>query len=113
MAKKEWLMVAGFGEQLARRYPENRHGWISWAYALRALNRIEEAKAVLLEAELLHGAECGLLHYNLACYYCLLGDQTEANRRLRVACKMGKKWKEIALDDEDLKAMWDDIASMQ
>jgi hypothetical protein len=75
-AKKEWDTVIGFGEQLATRCPKLEAGWISWAYALRELNRVEEAKAVLLEAEPIHG-KSGILHYNLACYYCLLGDAAE------------------------------------
>jgi tetratricopeptide (TPR) repeat protein len=111
VAGKEWDMVIGYGEQLARRHPEEEHGWISWGFALRELNRLDDAKAVLLEAEPIHGKECGVLHYNLACYYCLLGNQAEAKKRLRIACKMGKHWKQAALDDEDLKAMWDEIGS--
>lgn len=82
-------------------------------FALRELQRVEEAKAVLLEAEPIHGKKCALLHYNLACYACLLGDHVEAKKRLRVACKMDKQWKRAALDDDDLKAMWEDIAAMK
>jgi hypothetical protein len=50
---------------------------------------------------------CAVLHYNMACYECLLGDIPEARRRLSVACKMGKEWKTGALTDPDLKTMWD------
>ncbi len=113
MARKEWDMVVDFGEQLARRQPEDEHGWISWAFALRERNMIATAKAVLLEAEPIHGKKSALIHYNLSCYFCLLGDQTEAKRRLHIACKMDKQWKKAALEDEDLKAMWDDIAAMK
>lgn len=111
MAKKEWGMVAGFGEQWARRHPDTENGWIAWAYALRELNRIEEAKTVLLEAEPRHG-ESGVLHYNLACYHCLLGELAAARARLRQACQLGKEWKKAARQDTDLKAIWDDIRSM-
>ena len=45
--KKQWDFVIGYGEQLARRHPDKDTGWIAWAYALRELNRVEEAKAVL------------------------------------------------------------------
>ncbi len=113
MAKHEWRAVVDFGSQLARCNPEKEDGWINWAYALRELNRVEEAKAVLLEAESVHGKKCGVLHYNLACYHCLLGDMTEAKRRLRIACKMDAGWKKAALDDPDLKAMRDTIATMK
>ena len=112
-AKKEWDMVAGFAEQLARRHPENSHGWISWGYALRELNRVGEAQAVLIEAEPLHGKKEPLIHYNLACYACLLGDHAEARRRLHLAFKMEKKWKMAALEDEDLKTLWAEVAAIK
>jgi hypothetical protein len=50
------------------------------------------------------------LHYNLACYACLLGDMKEARQRLEIACKMDDHFKASALD-EDLRALWDDIAA--
>jgi hypothetical protein len=42
-----------------------------------------------------------------------LGDQVAAKEWLSRACKMDAHRKEVALDDEDLKAMWDVIASMK
>lgn len=113
MAKREWDMVIGLGPELAKRHPDVDSGWIGWAYALRELNRIEEAKAVLLEAEPVHGKKCVVLHYNLACYYCLLGDMAEAKNRLGMACTMDKGWKKAALDDPDLKAIFRGIESIK
>jgi len=112
MAKKEWVLVAGRGEILARSHPKIEAGWIAWAYALRELNRIPEAKAVLLEAEPILGRKCGVLHYNLACYYCLLGEPQEAKRRLAIACRMDGQWKQSALADPDLQAMRDEITAL-
>ena len=113
MEAKQWDLLLAVSREFARQSPGQDKGWIYSAFALRELGRVEEAKAVLLEAEPIHGKKCSLLHYNLACYYCLLGDQAEAKKRLRVACKMEKEWKEEAVDDEDLKAIWDDIAEMK
>ena len=80
----------------------------------KELNRVEEAQAVLLEAEPVHGKKRGaLLHCNLACHYCLLGDPAQAKARLSRACKMDPIGRQAALDDEDFKAMGDDIASMK
>jgi hypothetical protein len=113
MEARQWDLLLAVSRELARLRPKLDKGWIGWAFALRELNRIGEARAVLLEAEPIHGRKCALLHYNLACYYCLLGDQAEAKKRLRVACRMDRHWKEAALDDQDLKALWDDIAGMK
>jgi tetratricopeptide (TPR) repeat protein len=106
MAAKNWDLLIAVSRELARQCPNIDQGWIHWAYALRELGRIAEAKTVLLQAEPLHPS-CAVLHYNMACYECLLGDVPEARRRLSVACKMGKEWKTAALTDPDLKAMWD------
>lgn len=113
MAAKQWDLLVAVSHELTRQRPELPKGWIYWAYALRELNRVPVAKWVLLEAERIHGKKCGLVNYNLACYCCLLGEHAAAREWLSRACKMDAHWKKAALDDEDLKAMWDDIASMK
>jgi predicted Zn-dependent protease len=108
---KDWPAMIDDGRKLAQARPDHPHGWISWAFALREVQRIEEAQAVLHESERLHPA-CGVLHYNLACYACLLGDRAEAERRLRRALEIDGSWKDSALDDPDLAALRDWIAGL-
>lgn len=103
--RRSWKTAAKRGEQLATRYPEIESGWIGWAYALRELQQIEEAKAVLLEAEPRHGRKSALLHFNLACYYALLGEVETARERLERACKLDVRFKEEALTDPDLVSL--------
>jgi hypothetical protein len=81
MAAKNWNLLIAVSREFARQCPRIDQGWIHWAYALRELGRIAEAKAVLLQAEPLH-AKCAVLHYNMACYECLFGDIPESRRRL-------------------------------
>lgn len=107
LAAREWNEAISLGRSFVSEHPGGEKGWISWAYALRELDRIEEAKEVLLRAESLHGTTCGLLHYNLACYFCLLRDTAEAARRLALACRMEKAWRQAALDDPDLRGLRD------
>lgn len=102
---KHWETVVGVARELTFRAPSNPSGWISWAYALRELNRIAESKAVLLEAEQA-GVSCAVLHYNMACYHSLLGETEEAKKRLNRACSMDERFKTEALDDPDLEALW-------
>ena len=113
MHAKQWSQVIKFSQELTTLTPKDDKGWISHAFALRELERIEEAQAVLLEAEPLVGKKCGLLHYNLACYACLLGNKPEAKRRLTTAFKIDKVWKQEALEDPDLKAIKTVIAAMK
>jgi len=113
MEAKQWDLLIAVARELASLKPDGEQGWIHWAYGLRELNRVAEAKAVLLEAEPRFWKSCALLHYNLACYCCLLGESEETKKRLAIACKMNPPFKEAALDDPDLKAMWDELASMK
>ena len=113
MHAKQWNRVISFAQKLAEIAPEDDKGWVSHAFALRELELIEEAQAVLLEAEPHLKKACGLLHYNLACYACLLGNKPEAKRRLVTAFKMDKSWKQEALEDPDLKAMRSMITAMK
>lgn len=102
---KKWEAAVAIGRNLATRAPELEVGWISCAYALRELGRLTEARDCLLEAEPRHGATCAVLHYNLACYYALLGDLAKARQRLSRATQMEPKFKSEALEDPDLKAI--------
>ena len=105
MAARQWRKVVIVASELARSRPETENAWIGWAYALRELNRIEEAKAVLLQAEPLHAESSAVLHYNLACYDALLGELDSARKRLARACKMDGQFKVAAQDDPDLEAL--------
>jgi len=111
MEAKQWDLVVDVAKPVCLATPEDEGAWIAWAYALREKQQVKEAQDVLLQAEPMHGKNCAVLHYNLACYACLLGDKKEAKRRLARACKMDAQWKAAALEDEDLRAMWADIAA--
>jgi hypothetical protein len=114
MEAKDWELLVAVAKGVAKADPKHERAWIGWAYGLRCLERVAEAKAVLLEADGHHGKASALLHYNLSCYECLLGDIEQAKTRLHQACKMGgKQFKTMALDDEDLKPMWEQIAAMK
>jgi lipopolysaccharide biosynthesis regulator YciM len=110
---KQWDLLLAVARALARLAPEDEQGWISWAFALRELQRVPEAQEVLVKAESIHGQSCATLHYNLACYACLLGNMEDAKNRPSTACKMEAVFKASALDDPDLSAIWDDIAEIE
>ena len=105
METKQWHKVVKVGRNLAHTHPEIEHAWIGWAYALRELDRIAEARAVLLEAEPRHGKNSAVLHYNLACYASLLGEMSEAQARLTVACRMDEQFDAHAAVDPDLQKL--------
>jgi len=110
--EKRWARAIAAAEELTRKIPEMEAGWIGWAYALRELNRIEEALALLTRAETQHRHRSALVHYNLACYLSLLGDRTKATARLKRAFRLDPAFKNESLHDKDLEPLWNDIRSM-
>ena len=98
--------VAG---RLAAHDPADAQWAISLAYATRRAQSIEAAKCILLEAvERL--PEEPILHYNLACYECQLGELEVAKARLAHAFELEPKCRLMALDDGDLAPLWDSLA---
>jgi hypothetical protein len=50
-----------------------------------------------------------IFHYNLACYECQLGDLEGAKARLKRAFELEQGFRTLALDDEDLRPLWDSL----
>lgn len=111
MAEDDWRQVIRLAPQVAKVAPGVERPWIAWAYALREVGKIAEAREVLLQgAAVIEGASV-LVDYNLACYDCLLGNPEEARRRLARVFKREPGWREQAKDDPDLSEMdWGNIA---
>ena len=105
MGAERWSRVGTTARRLTVTEPKIERAWIALAYALRELNRVEEARATLLAAEPLHGATSALLQYNLGCYECLLGNLDEARRRLREAYRLDPALREGAKGDPDLVSL--------
>jgi hypothetical protein len=100
MAAKKWDMVAG---HLVKVEPENAGWWITLAYSARRIEGIEKAEAILLRAQA----------FNLACYASVAGRTEEAKERLRHAIQLDKEIRKLAIEDNDLKPLWDWIATLE
>jgi Flp pilus assembly protein TadD len=93
--------------------PDRVSGWIHKAISVRRANGggFESAKALLLEAAQLFPAD-STIQYNLACYSAQLGQLDAAKEYLHKSYELGdaKQIKLMALDDEDLKPLWESEA---
>ena len=88
--------------------PDELQWIISYAYATRRANSIRLAKEILLEAVPKFPGEA-IIYYNLACYDCQLRRLDSAKDYLKKAFEIDSSWRLQALDDEDLKPLWDSL----
>jgi hypothetical protein len=54
-----------------------------------------------------------MIAFNLACYASITGRTDEAKERLRHAIELDKDIRALAIDDEDLKPLWEWIAGLE
>jgi len=96
--------------EIAKRLNEfepNEVQWVvSYAFATRRAVSIEVAKEILLKSVSKFPREATIL-FNLACYDCQLGRLDSAKAYLRRAFEIDPQWRIQALEDEDLKPLWD------
>jgi len=106
LAAKKWDMAAAVAGHLVKADPGNPAAWISFAYAVRRAENIEAAEAILLKACAWH-PQSALIAFNLACYASVTGHIEEAKARLQQAIDLDNDIRPLALDDEDLRPLWD------
>ena len=109
---ESWKLAAEVGREITSREPKSPEWWLHYAYAVRRSEGFAAAKNALLEAERILPDE-GSVHFDLACYSCLLGELDEAKRRISTAIHFDSTYKSKALDDVDLEPLWENIASIR
>jgi tetratricopeptide (TPR) repeat protein len=112
---QKWDDASEIAGTLVKILPEQLESWICFAYATRRKTNggIPIAKEILTEANGKFPKEY-LISFNLACYECQLGNLRESIQWLKKAIELGGK-KDIrlmALEDDDLKPLWEQIGSI-
>lgn len=110
LRQESWERVVGIAARLIQNDPLEPQWPLSYAYATRRAQTLEAAKAILLEAIRKHPGE-PMIPFNLACYECQLGNLDVAKSYLKVAFAMEPKMRTTALNDPDLKPLWDSLAT--
>ena len=105
---EKWEAMEQIAKRLKEFEPDNVQWTISLAYATRRAYSIEIAMEILLSAEAKFPREAAI-PYNLACYYSQRGEIENARRYLRQAFEIDLNWRMAALDDEDLRPLWDSL----
>jgi tetratricopeptide (TPR) repeat protein len=104
--------AAAVASHLVKVEPENEAWWIGLAYSIRRSEGVEKAEAILLRAQAIH-PKVAMIAFNLACYASVTGRIEDAKERLRHAIDLDKGVQKLAIDDEDLKPLWDWIAGLE
>ena len=108
---KKWELMAEIAKRLSDFQPNYVQWVVSYAYATRRADSIQAAKEILLNAEPKFPKEA-IIKYNLACYFCQTQDIETAKNYLKQAFKIDSNWRLQALEDEDLKPLWDSLQTM-
>ncbi|MGC3956981.1 MAG: tetratricopeptide repeat protein [Verrucomicrobiota bacterium] len=107
--EKLWTNCVEVSDALVRIQPDNTTGWIHRSYALHELKRTREAFENLLPAAAKF-SDLWTIPYNLACYCAQLNRLEEATDWFKKAIAIdGEIVRSQALDDEDLKPLWDSM----
>lgn len=110
-AAEKWDYLVEVAGALCRVMPKSAFGPLHLSHALRKLERIAEARDVLLAVANRFSNEWRI-RYQLACYSCRLGEMREALRWLEQAIDLAGELdiRLKALDEPDLETLWLDIA---
>lgn len=95
---------------LAIHDPEEPQWTVLWAFAPRRADSIDQARVILVNA-IERRPNVATFHYSLACYICQLGELERAKTTLHTAFKLEPQYRAMALDDDDLKPLWEGIAA--
>src|SRR6266496_1390823 len=107
---EKWELMAELAKRFTELQSDDPQWVVSLAYATRRATSVEAAKEILLNAEPKFPKEA-VIPYNLGCYCCQLGDLELAKKLLNRAFEIDPNWRQIALDDVDLKPLWETLGA--
>jgi hypothetical protein len=113
--ESKWDARQDIARAMTKTAPERVTGWLDLSYSDRRATggSVQAAWETLLAVGGKFPEEWAV-PYNLACYACQLGKQTEAWDWLEKAFDIGdpKQLKLMALDDKDLEPFWVEISEI-
>jgi len=109
-AKRLWNEALALAGKIVLLEPGEPLGWVHLSYCLHEMQRTQEARDNLMRVMDRFPGNA-MIHYNLACYECRLGDQVSAKKWLQSAFRIGNRsqMKMAAMEDPDLKPLWAEL----
>ena len=113
--QQDWTSCMDIACVMTTTAPNDAAGWIQLAYAMRRTEggTVQMARDTL-DAVVAKFPREPVIHYNLACYYCQLGDLTGALKSLKRAFSVGDEaqMKLMALEEPDLEPLQQQISEL-
>lgn len=101
---ERWELIEAVARRLAEFDPGNPEWWASWAQATSQTESLDAARRILVSA-LDEGLDEAVIHFNLACCECRLGDFWAAREHLRRCFEIDPRWRLKALENPELEAV--------
>ncbi|MCI0745632.1 MAG: tetratricopeptide repeat protein [Verrucomicrobia subdivision 3 bacterium] len=109
---KKWVICMEIAAAMLDLAPERPTTWINSAFTLHEMKQTQEAWDALVTVQD-RFPDVPTIPYNLACYACQLGRLDDARTLLKRAFQIGGSgYRELALEDGDLKPLWEEIKHM-
>ena len=103
--ESDWPEATRQARALVAHRPDSAQYVVQLAYATRRAEGLAPAQFILEEAARKF-PDVAVIPFNLACYECQAGRQEEAMQHLKRAFALDPAYREQALEDEDLKPLW-------
>ena len=100
----EALIPLGRAAKIA---PENIHVWLSMGWCHKRTGNIDLAIEALEEALAVDPGEA-IVHYNISCYLCLVGDKTRALYHLSEALAIDPEYRDLIEKERDFDSIRSD-----
>src|SRR6266480_6496453 len=108
---KKWDLMQEIAQRLHECFPRDVQWVVSYAYATRRAEGLNAARNILINALPRFPTEA-IIYYNLACYECQLKRMESAKKYLGQSFEIDLNWRLQALEDEDLKPLWDYLGGL-
>ena len=112
MAAKKWDMAAAVASHLVKVEPGTAVGGSASPIPSGA-PKVSRRRRPFCCGRNRYIPKVAMIAFNLACYASVTGRKEEAKERLRYAIDLDKDVRKLAIDDEDLKPLWDWIAGLE
>ena len=106
----QWDAMREVAARIRRMRPGQAETWIWLADATRHSVSLEAAREILTEAEKSF-PENPHIKFQIGCYHCRLGELDPAERYVRAAIALDRRWNQIAQGDDDVRELWPRLAA--